>query len=431
MLFKNFKILDKNFEIVDAENLVTKNDRITYIGNEIPEDTHGKVIDGKGNLLMPGFYNAHAHSPMTLMRGYGEDMVLSDWLFKKIFPFEAELDTNSVYWGTMLAVAESLRFGIVSTSDMYYFCDAMARAFIDSKAKANISRSITNLERKPFDSLDSVKELKDFIKSYNSGLNYKIIPEASLHAEYTSDEQTALALAELTKKLNVGMQVHVSETKKEHEECKERHGGKTPVRYLADAGIFDTNTIAAHCVHIEEEDLSILKEKKVTVATNPVSNLKLASGLCNVLKIKDAGINVAIGTDSVASNNNLSFFEEMKTLALITHIKYMNPVGIKAVDALKMATSNGAIAQRRLDCGVIKVGNKADFISVNLKSPNMNPIHDILNNLLWSATSADIDMTVVDGEVLYKSGEYYSIDIERVNFEVSKATEKITGKLNG
>ncbi|MFC2663082.1 MAG: amidohydrolase family protein, partial [Eubacterium sp.] len=265
MLFRDITILDENLDVQEHMYVGTKGKRIAYIGKAMPQEDYGEVYDGQGRLLMPGFYNAHAHSPMALMRGYGENLKLQDWLNTRIFPFEAKLDSDAVYWGTLLCMAESLRFGIVSTSDMYYFVPDIAHAVIDSGAKNNISRSLTNFDGTPFEKMDSAKELEEAYQSLNGAADGRVVIEASLHAEYTSDENTARSLAAWCKENGARMHVHVSETKTEHEECKQRHNGKTPVQYLNDCGIFDVPSIAAHCVWIEGEDYDILKDKGVTV----------------------------------------------------------------------------------------------------------------------------------------------------------------------
>ncbi len=429
MLFKNITILDENFEIKENMYVGIKGDTIAWLSKEEPKEDYGDVKDGKGKLLMPGFYNTHAHSPMSLMRGYGENMNLQDWLFNRIFPFEDKLTSDAVYWATKLAMAESLKYGIVSTSDMYYFLDDMVRAIAESGCKDNISRGITNPTGDPFDSLVSVEETIDAVKKYNGFADGKIKIDASLHGEYTSNEETARGLAALAKELGIGMQVHVSETKSEHEECKGRHGGMTPVQYLADCGIFDVPTVAAHCVWIEGEDYDILKEKGVTVATNPVSNMKLSSGICDVSGLLAKGVNVGIGTDSVASNNNLSFLEEIKTMSLLAKVKTMDPTVITPKQALYMATRGGALAQGREDCGLIKEGFKADMIMMDLSAPNMNPVHNMLNNLVLSATDSEILMTMVDGKILYEKGQLLTIDVEKTVHEVERVVKDILGRL--
>ena len=428
MLFRNVSLLDENFSLCQDMYLATKDDSIVYVGKTKPSGDFGREYDGKNRLLTPGFYNAHAHSPMALMRGYGENLALQDWLNTRIFPFEDKLSGNAVYWATMLCMAESIRFGIVSSSDMYYFTEDMVRAVLDSGAKNNISRAISNPFGAPVSELPSIREMRESVR-FNGLGNGRIKIDASLHAEYTSDEATARAVADFAKEENLNMHVHVSETKLEHEECKERRGGRTPVRYLNDCGIFDTPSIAAHCVWIEGEDYDILKEKGVTVATNPVSNLKLASGICDVPALLEKGINVAIGTDSVASNNNLSFLEEIKTMALVAKVKHMDPTLITPAQALYAATRRGALAQGRSDCGILKEGMKADILAFRTDTPEMNPVHDMMNNMVYSASDGDIAMTVIDGEVLYEDGEFTNLDIERICFEAAKAADGILKEL--
>lgn len=428
MLFENITILDENLDVRTGQFVGTDGVRIAYIGSAEPAEDYGERYDGRGKILMPGFYNAHAHSPMALMRGYGENLALADWLNTRIFPFEAKLDGNAVYWGTMLCMAESLRYGIVSTSDMYYFVDDMARAVTDSGAKDNISRSITNFDGTPFDEMPAADELKAAVKNWNGaagGTDGRVVMESSLHAEYTSDEKTARALADWTRENGVRMHVHVSETKSEHEECRARHNGYTPVQYLNACGIFDVPSIAAHCVWIEGEDYDILKEKGVTVAANPASNLKLASGIVDAGAILDDGINLAIGTDSVASNNSLNFLEDVKLLALLAKVRNGDPTVMTPKQALRAATRGGALAQGRTDCGLMKVGCRADLIVLREDGAHMHPIHDRINNIVYSASGSDVVLTMVDGSVLYKDGEYATIDLEKTIFETERATEKI------
>lgn len=425
MLFNNITLLDENLKIRENQYVATEGDVISYIGEKPPTGDYGRHIDGKGRLLMSGFFNAHAHSPMTLMRGYGENMALQDWLNKKIFPFEAKLYPEAVYWGTMLAMAESIKFGIVSTSDMYYFCDEMAEAVIDSGAKANISRSVVNPSAAPVESLESFSEMKNFYREYNNAADGRIKVDMSLHAEYTSDETTARALAEYAAGLSEPiMHIHVSETELEHRECIRRHG-MTPAAYLENAGLFDVPAIAAHCVYSDEKDLEIFKRKGVTVATSPVSNMKLASGICDVSRILKKGINLAIGTDSVASNNSLNFIEEIKTMAIGCKAATGDPTAVEPREAVRAATAGGAIAQGRFKSGAVKKGNKADLILIDISGANMRPVHNLINNLVYSSSGSDVVMTLSDGKVLYEKGEYTTIDIEKTIWHAEHATEKI------
>lgn len=424
MLFQNITIVDENFQIAENMYVGIDGQKITYISKEPPKRAFGRVYDGRGRLLMSGFYNTHAHSPMTLMRGYGENMALQDWLNKKIFPFEDKLTGDAVYWGTLLAMAESIRFGIVSTTDMYYFSEDMVRAICESGAKNNISRSITCFDDSDLFDLPGGKEMKELYEKHHGSADGRILVDMSIHGEYTSTPKVVAQMAEYTKKLGANMHVHLSETRTEHEACKARHG-MTPAAYFHKLGLFDTPTTAAHCIWIEGEDFDIFKEKGVTVATNPVSNMKLASGVCNTPKLLSAGINVALGTDSVASNNSLNFIEEMKYFATAAKTRFEDPTAVTPVQALQAATRAGALSQGREDCGLVKTGCRADLIVLDITGPHMHPVHDMLNNLVYSASGSDVILTMVDGNILYENGRYYTIDLEKTIYEAGRATEKI------
>ncbi len=428
MLFKNITIIDENFNILENMYVEISGKNISYIGKKEPKGNFQRIYHGEGKLLMSGFVNSHAHSPMMLLRGYAENMKLQDWLHKKVFPFEEYLTSESVYFATLLAMAESLKFGIVSTSDMYYFMDDIARAVSDSGAKINMARSISHFDTSDFMSSYRAKEMKEAYEKYHNIEDGRIRVDMSLHGEYTSNPETVKQLAEYTKSTGAHMQVHVSETEEEVKECIKKYG-MTPVEYLSYYGLFDTPTTAAHCVWLRDQDYHILKEKGVTVAVNAISNLKLASGVCDVQKLIDKGINVTIGTDSVASNNNLNMIEEMKMFALISKMMFKNPELVTPIEALKAATINGAQAQGRTDSGILKEGYRADLIVLDTSVANMQPIHSVINNLVYSASGSDVVMTMVDGEILYENGEYTRIDLERTLFEVQRLTKGILKKI--
>lgn len=428
MLFKNITLLDDQFQIRENMYVGIVEDRITYISNEQPVEDFGREYDGKGKLLMPGFVNTHAHSPMSLMRGYGENMGLQDWLNKRIFPFEDKLTGEAVYWGTMLAMAESIRYGITSTTDMYYFAEDMIRAIDESGTKNNLSRSVTCFSDADLWDLQSAKEMKDIYERYHNGLDGRLKVDMSIHAEYTSNPKIVQQMAEYTKEIGANMHVHLSETQLEHEECKQRHG-KTPAEYFCSLGLFDTPTTAAHCVWLEPDDYPILKEKGVTVACNPASNMKLASGICNVPELFRHGINVSLGTDSVASNNNLNFIEEIRFFAMASKVKLLDPTAVTPAESLKAATVSGAKSQGREDCGAVKIGNKADVIVMDISGPHMYPVHDLVNNIVYSASGSDVVLTMADGKILYENGEYKTIDIEKTLFEADRMTKNILKQL--
>lgn len=429
MIFENITILDEDIKVKENMYVGIKDEKIEYVGGEKPEEDYGEVYNGRNKLLMPAFYNAHAHSPMMLMRGYGENLALSDWLNTKIFPFEDRLYSEAVYYSTLLAMAESVKFGIVSSSDMYYFCEDMARAVIDSGAKANISRSITSFEPGSVKKDPRYIEAENLVKNFHGADDGKILIDASVHAEYTNTEDSIRDVAEFAKEYGINMHVHISETESEHEECKQRHGGRTPVRLMNDLGVFDTNATAAHCVWLEDEDMNILREKGVTVASCPVSNLKLASGICNVPELLSRNINVAIGTDSVASNNSLNFIEEMKFFALLNKERRKDPKLITPEQTIYAATYAGALAQGRPDCGRIREGSRADLIVLDVSQPHMRPVHSMTTNIVYSASGNDIVLTMADGKVLYKDGDFLTIDIEKTIAETEAACGRILSEL--
>lgn len=430
MLFTNIGIIDENFNYVPDMTVGVQADRITYVGKEIPQDAEffGDRYDGTGKVLMSGFYNAHGHSPMSLMRGYGENLSLHDWLNNKIFPFEDKLYKKAVYWATLLTMAESLRFGIVSTNDMYYFIDDMVRAYSVSGAKTNICRSVVNPTGLPINECEGFKEMRDAIMMYDGFENGRIHVDASAHAEYTNDEKTLRTIADTAKEFDVRMHVHLSETKFEADGCIERHG-KTTAEFLNECGLFDQPATAAHCVWLTEGDMDILKEKGVSIASCPASNFKLASGIADVPTMYKKGINVALGTDSVASNNSLNFIEQIKLFALAGKVKSMDPAAMTPEQILFSATRAGALSQGREDCGLLKEGFKADLIAIDVSGPNMQPVHDMAHNLIYSADGKDVVLTMVDGKVCYQDGEYKTIDIEETIAEAEKAKAKILSEL--
>jgi len=428
MILKNISMLDESLNVKENMHIGILDDKIDYIGNVMPQRDYGEVYDGKGKLAMSAFYNAHAHSPMTLLRGYGENMNLQDWLEQKIFPFEAKLTGDDVYWGTLLAMVESLRYGIASTTDMYYFCEKMAEAVLNAGAKSNISRGIANFSTRSVKELPAYSETGSLFKGFHNAGSGKLKVDLSIHAEYTSNPETVSTISDYAKELGANMHVHISETQSEHEACKIRHK-KTPTQYFDSLGAFDVKATAAHCVWLECEDFDILAKKGVTVATCPVSNMKLASGIANVPLLLKKGVNVAIGTDSVSSNNSLNMVEEMKFMTCAAKVRDNDPTAMTPKETIYAATAAGAKSQGRENCGKLKVGNKADIVVFDIDKPHMYPVHDILTSIVYSASGSDVSLTVVDGKILYKNGEYMTIDVEKTIFEVEKAKARILSEL--
>lgn len=431
MLFSDICILDENLEYQRSCWVGVKDDRIDYVGTTKPKNAadYGEAYYGDGKLLMSGFYNAHAHAPMTLLRGWGEALPLQSWLNDRIFPFEAKMTDEDNYWGTKLAIAEMLRYGTVSFSDMYYHGDDRFRACKESGIKINLGETMISFEPMAYKDMPLAQTNERFLEEYHGKENGRLLVDFNIHAEYTSNELSVTTLAEAAKEAGVRMQVHVSETKQEVEDCKARHGGKTPVRYLADCGVFDVPANAAHCVWLEDDDFAILADKGVTVSTNPVSNMKLGSGFANVPKMLQMGINVALGTDGTASNNNLDMMQDMYVLALAPKGVYNDPTLVTPKQALYAATRAGALSQGRDDCGLLKQGMKADLVVLDKRGPSWAPCTNPIANIVYAGHGSDVCLTMVDGKVLYRDGKWPTIDVEEAKSQVIMATNRIAGEL--
>lgn len=425
MIFSNIHVLLKDYTVCENLFVATKGNRIVYIGSQKPDGEYGDIYDGRGKLLMPAFYNAHSHNAMSLMRGYGENLSLNDWLHKKIFPFEAEMTPQDIYYGWMLCAAEMLRFGIAGTNDMYFSGEAMARAVLDSGVKANLSLAVTCYGDHAYEDLPVAKEADALFAAFDGAADGRLMIDLSIHGEYTSTEN---AVRGVQNTLRAWAAAYMSICRKQRENMRNAssgRGGMTPAAYFKAAGLFDVPATAAHAVWAEQSDYEIFKQQGVTVATCPKSNLKLASGTAPAAEMLKAGVRVALATDSVASNNNLNMLEEMKILALTQKGRLRDPVVLKPAEAIQMATKNGAAAMRRQSCGYIDEGAFADLTVLDLSPLYMQPLHSLTDQILWSACGTDVVLTMVDGTVLYRDGEYPHLDIEKILFECRRAAGSI------
>ncbi len=428
MLFEHIDLLDEQFICQKDKFVGIKDGKIAYIGDSCPEGEWGERYDGRHGLLMPGFVNAHSHAPMVLLRGYAENLPLDRWLNERVFPFEDKLSDDAVYASTMLACAEMLRFGTVSFSEMYFFCQSMARAIVSSGIKCNLSRGLTVFSDRGYKTLDAYRDNLDLLQNFNGMGHGRLKIDLCIHGEYTTTPKVVEEVARHAKDVDARVQVHLSETKKEHEECKQRHG-LTPAAYFEKLGLFDQPTTAAHCVWIEGDDFDILKRKDVTVACNPVSNMKLASGFAPIPQLLEAGVNIALGTDGCASNNNLNIMQDIYLFALLYKGVTGDPTVVTPAQALAAATINGFHSQGRMDSGAVRVGSRADLIVLNTDVPSMYPATDVACNIVYAAQGADVKLTMVDGKILYRDGEYTTIDIEKAQFETQKHTTLILKQL--
>lgn len=394
--------------------------KIAYVGARKPEGAFDKIIDGAGKVLMPGLINAHTHVPMTPLRGYGGGHDLQTWLNEYIFPSEERLDARCIHAATALGLAELIQNGVTSFEDMYYFCCDMAEEILASGLNANITRSVTCFQPidDPADYL-SCREMREAVERYHNSGDGQLKLDVSIHGEYTSFMAPELweYLGRYAVDNGLGMHVHISETQSEHEECLARHG-KTPLQVLDDHGVWECGrSVAAHCVYVTDEDLALMVRKNITCAHNPVSNLKLGSGVARIPHMMKAGVNVAVATDGPSSNNNHDLFEEIKLASILHCGVNRDPMAVTAWDALKMATVNGAKALGR-KTGAIIPGYDADIILLDFTKPNFIPCHDVVENLVYAARGGDVCLTMARGRILYENGVFFTVDLDKIRYEM-------------
>ena len=424
ILFSEADLLNSDGSFAKSRFVLTDGTRIVSVGETRPGGSFDREIRCAGKLMIPGLYNCHTHMPMTLFRGYGEDLPLQQWLFDRIFPAEDRLTPKSVYDGTLLACAEMIRYGVISASDMYFFCDQIAEAVARSGMKANLSRACQCFGPDvPKESDPRFREAVELHRNWHGACDGRIRVDMAIHAEYTAQPEMCRYVADYAKENGLGLQVHLSETESEHRECMERRGGKTPAEFLDSLGVLDARVTAAHAVWVSDSDLELLRAKDVTVAHNPASNLKLGSGVMPLLKMHRAGIRVTLGTDGPASNNRQDILREMNLAALLEKGTDRAPDAMQAKDFIPMATKNGAAAQNRPDCGTVEAGARADIVLLDLEQVHNIPMYSADAALLYSVTGSDVCLTMADGEILYENGEYRTIDIERTKAEFRHTVE--------
>ena len=377
-------------------------------------------IDAEGNLIMPGFKNAHTHSPMTFLRSYADDMKLQEWLFDKVFPAEARLTAEDIYWLTKLAVMEYLTSGTTSAFDMYKLKSETARASEETGFRMVLCGDINDYG-------GTIRDVEDDYINYNKREDSLISYQMGFHAEYTTSREMMEELAALADRYKAPVYVHCAETKREVEECRER-SGMTPVAYMDSLGLFRHGGGLFHGVHVDEEDFDIIRKRGIYVVTNPASNLKLASGIAPVKRYLDLGIAVAIGTDGAASNNCLDMFREMFLATGLQKVLCDDPEAVPAMDVLRMAVSNGAHAMGLTDCDCIAPGKRADLIMLDLTQPNMQPLHNIEKNIVYSGSKQNVKMTMIDGKVLYQDGIFHIGETrENIYKNANRISERILG----
>ena len=378
--------------------------KISYVGPEQDDSTHesahwDKEINANGNLVMPGFKNAHTHSPMTFLRSYADDMKLQPWLFDKVFPAEACLTSDDIYWLTKLAIMEYLTTGVTAAFDMYKLKEDTARAAKECGFKVVFCGDINDFG-------GTVSDMEEDYLRYNQETEPLLSYQIGFHAEYTTGKELLEKIANLAHKYKAPVYTHCSETRKEVEDCR-KHSKMSPIEYLSSLGLFDHGGGLFHGVFPDDSDFKILKEKGIYVVTNPASNLKLASGIAPIKSYLDQEIKVAIGTDGPASNNCLDLFREMFLVTGLQKVFCNDPEAVPAQEVLKMATVNGALCMGISDCDVLAKGKRADLIMIDLMQPNMQPLQNIEKNIVYSGSKQNVIMTMIEGNILYQNQQFY------------------------
>ena len=397
---------EAHIPFIEQAEVQIDHDRIVYAGASVdaPPFAAEETIDGAGCLCMPGLVNLHTHTPMTFLRSVGADLVLHDWLNQAIFPLERQWDDSLIRIATDLGCLEMLRFGTTAFNDMYFHTNVIAEAVRDNGMRALLGHGIVDFDGSCADMTEGVIMAEKWHHAANDRIRFSIAP----HSEGATTPTLMRKVAETAKRMGLVVHTHVSETNFDLQGCLQRNG-MSPPAYLEKMGVLDGPVIAAHCVWFNDEDIEIFRKHGATVAHNPVSNLKLASGIAPIRKMLKGDVKVALGTDGVASNNNLNLWEEIKLMPLLQKGASLDPTVVSPAQTLAAATVVGARAMGYDDLGLLKPGYRADLILVDLQTPQMIPCTDLESNLIYAAQGSDVRLTMVDGKVLYRDGQFTTL----------------------
>ncbi|OQD58530.1 5'-deoxyadenosine deaminase [Methanobrevibacter arboriphilus JCM 13429 = DSM 1125] len=434
ILIKNATILNpKSAEKDNIESfkgdLLIENDKIAEISKKNEELINSKgvekIIDGKNKILMPGLINTHTHISMNLLRGLADDMALDEWLNNHIWPTEAGLNGEYCYDGALLAITEMIKSGTTTFNDMYFFMEDVAKAVNESGIRGCLSYGMIDFgdeEKRENEFKENIK----LIKNCNDTAEGRIKTFFGPHATFTASKELLERVRYEANKYNVGIHIHMNETKKEIEDVKEATG-KLPFEYLEDIGFLNSDVLAAHGVWLSKEEIEIIKKRDVKISHNPCSNMKLASGIAPVQELLSKNVCVGLGTDSVASNNNLDMFEEMKFASLLQKVNNMNPESLNSNQTIKMATINGANALNlEKEVGSIEIGKKADLILIDNKSVNLNPMSEkISSNLVYAANGSNVNTTICNGKILMEDKKLITLNESKIIEKANKSIKEL------
>ena len=426
--FKNARIMtmagDKPFEVTQGE-VWTQEDKVFLVGEPTDEQLKAaqfeREIDAKGNLIMPSFKNAHTHSAMTFLRSYADDLPLQEWLFNKVFPLEAKLTGEDVYYFAKLANLEYLTSGITASFDMYFELDDYVKACTEMGFRSVLCGAVSGDE-------SNIERLEGNYLKYN-GIDPLISFRLGFHAEYTCDIKLLERIAALAEKYKAPVSTHNSETAKEVKECIEKYG-KTPTELFESLGIYNYGGAGFHCVHMSDNDMDIFKKRGVWAVHNPGSNSKLASGIADIRKMQEKGVGLALGTDGPASNNALDMFREMYLMTVLSKLKENDAAACDANSVLYAATVGGARAMGLTGCDTLEAGKQADLIMIDLSQPNMQPINNLSKNIVYSGSKTNVKLTMCAGKVLYEDGQFTGLDVQEIYAGAQKRAQRIQNEVN-
>ena len=423
IFIKNGTVLLPNNQ-TEQTDLVIEQDKIKSIGKVNQENVHfEQVIDATGMLIIPGLVNAHTHAAMTLLRSYADDMKLMDWLNNKIWPVEAKMKREDIYWGSMLAAVEMIRSGTVAFADMYGPCmEEVAKVVEESGLRGVLSQGLIGVAPNADEKLASNISLYE---NFHGKAEGRITVMLGPHAIYTCPPEYLKKVSAAAEKLGAEIHIHMSETLDEVNGCMKDYG-KRPFQVVEETGLFEHGTLAAHCVHLSDEEIEIIKKHDIRVAHNPGSNMKLASGIAPVMKLLKEGVCVGLGTDGASSNNNLDMMEEIRLAALLGKMDKLDPLAVPASAAIRMGTEYGAEAVGLSDLGQIEEGNQADIALIRMDGPEWCPNYNPMSLLVYSANSSSVDTLFVAGRVIMEHRELKTLDEEKILFEASRCAKRLT-----
>ena len=373
-----------------------------------------ETINAEGCLIMPGLINTHTHAPMSLFRGMADDLPLMKWLKEYIFPAEAKLTEDMVYWGTLLSCCEMILSGTTTFCDGYFLEDLVAKGVKDSGMRAVLAQGVIDLPAPGIDNpKENIEHLKKFIQTWKD-TSILITPAAFCHSPHTCSENTLRDAKDVTRRYNLPFLIHLSETEEEVHNLLKKHK-KRPTHYLRDLNVLDRDTLAVHCIWLDEDELDVLKEYEVKVSHNPESNMKLGCGVAPVPKMLQRGIIVGVGTDGAASNNNLDMFQEMDTAAKLHKVTKMDPTVLDAKSVVEMATIKGAMALNLEEIiGSLEKGKRADLIVIDMQKPHLTPCYNPYSQIVYVVRGSDVRHVIIDGKVVMKDRKLLTLDIERI-----------------